>query len=314
MTENNNKSLTIQEYFKSDKVVANFANVLGSQTNAQIFIMNVLVVVANNERLQKCTKSSIYTSAMRSATLRLSVDPATKQGHLVPYGDQCTFIPGWKGYYDLAMRTGRYTALNVAPIYEGEAPEIDRLTSKFIRIKGKQKSDQIIGYVGYFELDNGFQKSLYMTVEELEAHKEKYVSEKSYNHYDSAWKTNTHDMYKKTVYRQLLSKHGVFDPADQQILSQIDEPYSDTDYDVPGEDGDEIEAQFAEMSPGGQNGEDEPVEREVTLAQLKALCKPRGVDEDQMNQLVDSFLGDIEKTYAYVEEKYPESKAQEQQA
>ena len=102
-----NKS-EIVEYMRSDIVRERFADALGAERNAAPYITSVLLAVANSDKLQECSYQSIYTSALRAATLRLSCDQSTGQAYLVPYGKNATLIVGYKGLYDLAIRTGRY--------------------------------------------------------------------------------------------------------------------------------------------------------------------------------------------------------------
>ena len=115
------------------------------------------------------------------------------------------------------MRSGQYRTLNSGAVREGQIKEIDFVTGEIIR--GEKISDEIVGYVAYMELINGFKKSLYMTVDELKAHAEKYSQSYAYDlrsgRKSSVWTTNFDAMAKKTVLKKLLSNFGIIS-IDQQ--------------------------------------------------------------------------------------------------
>lgn len=299
MSENQRTDLAT--YMKSETVMQNFTEVLGNNREANGYIMQVLVAVANSSALQQCTPQSIYTQAIRAATRRLSVDPATRQAYLVPFKNQCTLIVGWKGLYDMALRTGQYRALNVAKVYKGQEPIIDQLTGRFTGWDGRKESDEIIGYVGYFELLNGFQKAIYMTVQEIHEHKEKYS--KGFNREDSAWKTATIEMEKKTVYRQLL-KYGYFNEDDKLFLDQSEDP-AYVDDDVPAFDVEadfiEEETQTADESISDLGFTDKPKSKR----ELTALMNKIGMASD-VNDWLKEFSGDSDAAYKQFEKQYAE--------
>jgi recombination protein RecT len=211
----------VSKYMHSEVIKANFAEVVGSN-NAGAYISSVLLAVANSDDLQKCSLTSIYISAMRAATLRLSVDPATGQAYLVPFGNKATLIVGYKGLYDMAVRTGKYRYINVSEIYDGESVEPDRI-SGLVTLKslsGSKKSDKVIGWLGAFEMLDGFAHTLYMTTEKCQEHGKKYS--KAYSFKSSGWQTDPAAMEKKTVLRLLLRKWGYLDPSDIQTLETIE--------------------------------------------------------------------------------------------
>ena len=206
-------------YLNQDIVRERFQDVLG-RSNAGAYIASVLLAVASNTALQKCTPISIYGAALQAATLRLSVDPSTGQAYLVPFGDKATLIVGYKGLYDLAIRTGKYRYINVGPIYEGEVVEQDRI-SGFHKITGAcTNKKNVVGYIAAFELFQGYAKTVYWTVEEIDFHGSKYS--KSYNNASSLWKTNKEAMRRKTVLRDLIRHWGYMDPGDSSMLDTIE--------------------------------------------------------------------------------------------
>jgi recombination protein RecT len=216
---------------RRDDVKERFIEILG-KNEGSAYISSVLIAVAGNERLQQCSANSIIGSALRAATLKLSVDPSTGQAYLVPFRDKATLIVGYKGIYNLALRTGKYRYLTVNTIYKDDRITEDDFTGIHKLERGElhlslaheqpeKKESQIAGYLLYFELVSGFKKTFYMTVEECIAHGKKYS--KSFSRSDSLWKTEAHKMYKKTVIRMGLLKWGYLDPSDAMALNVTDE-------------------------------------------------------------------------------------------
>lgn len=225
---NATKLAKIKDYARSSEIVERFSEVLGNQ-NAKAFVSSVILAVAENTALQECSPQSIMTAAMRAANLRLSCDPSIKQAYLVPFKGKATFILGWKGIQDLAIRTGRYRYLNVFPIFEGQ--EVKEDVFKGIHtIDGFKTSDTIIGYMLAFEMISGYAKTFYMTWDEIMAHGKKYS--RSFEDPRSPWKTETQKMARKTVLRMGLQQYGYFDPFDYQMMSE-EEQLLDEDTALP---------------------------------------------------------------------------------
>jgi len=210
----------VSNYLRSDIVRERFVEVVGNG-NAGPYLSSVMLAVANDQsgNLAKCDPKSIYISALRAATLRLSVDPSTGQAYLVPFGNTATLIVGYKGLQDMAVRTGKYRYINVGPVYDGEEVEVNRI-SGFHSLSGTKKGNQIIGWLAAFELFSGFGKTMYMTVEEIHEHAKKYS--KAYKSSHSGWVTDTRAMERKTVLRLLLRRWGYLDPTDVSTLEELE--------------------------------------------------------------------------------------------
>jgi recombination protein RecT len=159
---------------------------------------------------------------LRAATLRLSVDASTGQAYLVPFNNRATLIVGYKGLHDMAVRTNRYRYINVAKVYEGQVVTEDWKTG-WHKIDGRAISAdaKIIGWIGAFEMVNGYAYTLYMTIDEIHEHAKKYS--KGYDNPNGTWKKETNKMERKTVLRLLLRRWGFLDPADVQQLNNIEE-------------------------------------------------------------------------------------------
>lgn len=276
----------IQGYLESEVIKSRFANVLGNQASAS-YISSVLLAVANKPELQVCTPSSIYISALRAATMRLSVDESTGQAYLVPFKDKATLIIGWKGIYDMAIRTGKYRRIEVHKLYEGETFEQDRLTGA-MSLGGSKKSSKTGGWLAIFEMyppkgqRDGMSAALCMSVDEIHAHAVKYS--RGYDRKDGAWKNATEQMEKKTVLRLLLRSRGYIDPQDEAALAEIEEettghdlPDGDNSFNLP-EDVVDVEATEPEQPP---------MTKEEAAANLAKEAKQAAAKEQQAVQQLE---------------------------
>ena len=208
------KTLGVKALIKSDAVQKSFNEVL--KDKATSFTANVLSLVNNDAYLAQSEPMSIITGAMTAATLDLPLDKNLGYAYLVPFKDfkngnvqKAQFILGYKGYIQLAQRSGRYKALNVTPVYEGELISWNRLTEEIDFDPEKRVSDVVIGYCGHFELLNGFKKTVYWTKQEVENHRMKHNKMKDKKTLSGVWASDYDSMACKTVLRNLLSKWGI---------------------------------------------------------------------------------------------------------
>lgn len=168
----------------ADSVQEQFRNALGKHADA--FIASVIDLYNGDTALQQCNPKQVVMEALKAATLRLPINKALGYAYIIPYKNskkdesgkwikvyEPTFQMGYKGYIQLAMRTGEYKTLNADAVYEGELRKANKLTGE-IAFDGEKKSDKVIGYFCYFELLNGFSKTLYMTVEQIANHAKRY--------------------------------------------------------------------------------------------------------------------------------------------
>lgn len=223
----------IKVYAEMEDVKKRFVNLLGDR-DGRAYVESVVIAVANNDQLQKCSPKSIMVSAMRAASLKLSVDPIMKQAHLVPMGTEATLIVDYHGLVQLSVNTGYYEIPpNVFEVYEGEAVKMERFSGR-IDIEGEKRSDTVIGWCGYFKAKNGTERWLYMTNEECDAHGKKYS--KAFNSPKSGWTTEREKMRRKTVLRLLVSRWGNFSPQVQSVI-MADEPAIEAEaYELPSDE------------------------------------------------------------------------------
>ena len=267
---NSSNIANVEAWFGSENVRKKFENVLDK--GAAAFGASLLSLVKQSPQLAACDPKTTLAAAMTAATMKLPINPNLGFAYIVPYKNEATFQIGWKGLVQLAMRTGLYKAINAAPVHEGEIEDIDFITGDIIR--GKRKSDKVIGYVAYFRLVNGFEKTLYMSREEVEAHANQYSmsygADKRYNSKRSVWSTNFDAMALKTVLKQLISKFGIMS-IDMQDMAKAME----SDQAVIREDGtaDYVDEQEVNVTP------DFPVDAPVA-SQEKAPAAPAQKQEE----------------------------------
>jgi recombination protein RecT len=198
----------LKKVLNAPSVQEQFENALGENSGA--FVASVIDLYNNDDYLKKCDPNKVVMEALKAATLKLPINKQLGFAYVVPYKKKGKPTPqfqiGYKGYIQLAMRTGQYRHLNADVIYEGEEIKEDRLTGN-ISIEGEKESDKVKGYFAYMELVNGFSKTVYMSKEDMKKHGEKYSP--SYKYKSSAWQTDFDSMGLKTVIRKLLSKYGI---------------------------------------------------------------------------------------------------------
>lgn len=195
---------SVRALLMSTEVQKRFEQVLGDAHKAAMFVSALSTLVYANRNLQQCNPNTVIAAALDAAALDLPVTPSLGLAHIIPYGSEARFIPGWRAYVQLAHRTGQYAKINVTEVYEGEIRGTNRLTGDLQW--GDATSDKIVGYAAYFRLTNGFEKSLYMTVEKIDAHGKRYAP--MYGRANSKWQSDFPDMARKTVLKQLLTKWG----------------------------------------------------------------------------------------------------------
>lgn len=248
------------EIINSAAAKKSIANVLQDPKRQQRYISSIVTTVANNPALQECTFASILSASLLGESLNLSHSPQLGQYYMVPFKDKkagetrVSFILSYKGYVQLALRSGYYKKLNVLPIKEGELISYDPLTEDIevhmIEDAGERENTPTVGYYAMFEYMNGFRKTMYWTKDKMLAHADKYsqafsrdgadiktqygtkhkVSFAEYEAgnypktdewmYSSFWYKDFDAMAMKTMLRQLISKWGIMSVEMQDAISQ----------------------------------------------------------------------------------------------
>ena len=183
------------------------------------FVNNITALVSNNANLQECQPMSLVYAGLKATALDLPLDPNLGFAYIIPYKNtkkgvtEAQFQIGYKGFIQLAIRSGQFLLINVTEIHEGELVGENILTGEidFVR-QPNRESLPVIGYAAFFRLTNGFSKTLYMTVGEVKAHAGKYSqtysSKLDHIRNASKWTTDFDAMAKKTVLKLLLSKYA----------------------------------------------------------------------------------------------------------
>jgi recombination protein RecT len=251
--EEQKKDLSISQYVTSKAVAGTIDQVL--KEKASQFIASVSSLVAGDENLKKCDNGSILRACLVAASLNLPINPNLGFAYIIPYNNNkkkvtkgengkelvvwetttvAQFQMGYKGFIQLAMRSGQFKTLHVNDVREGEITENNMLTGeiKFEWLQVNREQAKIIGYVAYMRLTNGFEKSHNMTVEELKSHGLKYSQ--TFKKGFGKWKDEFDAMARKTVVKLLLSKYAPMTVemetaqlADQAVVKDDGYDYTD---------------------------------------------------------------------------------------
>lgn len=246
-----NRPATFTNFLAQDAIKRKINNIIGGK-DGQIFITGITSAVSTNPALAECDNSTILSAALLGASLKLSPSPQLGQYYMVPYNDRkrgkvAQFQLGYKGYIQLAIRSGMYKKLNVLPIKEGELVRFDPLEEEIevqlVDDEYAREQAPAAGYYAMFEYTNGFKKAMYWSREKMLAHADRFspafsaekykqlqagnIPENEAWKYSSFWYKNFDDMACKTMLRQLISKWGVMSiemqqayEADQAIIHE----------------------------------------------------------------------------------------------
>jgi recombination protein RecT len=194
-------------------------NTLGDEDRAKRFIAAISSAVATNSDLKECDAGTILSGALLGESLNLSPSPQLGQYYLVPFNNnkkgvkEAQFQLGYKGYVQLALRSGYYKKLNVLAIKKGELVKYDPLNEEIevnlIEDDIQRESAETIGYYAMFEYLNGFRKAMYWSKVKMEKHAIKYSKGYQAKKGYTFWEKDFDGMAYKTMLRQLISKWGI---------------------------------------------------------------------------------------------------------
>lgn len=201
MVNNNVPSANVAELMALPAYRAKVTELMGAKEGAA-FRSALLTMVASNPMLQQCQPLSVITAAMTAAQLHLPLNPQLGLAAVVPYGNSAQFQMTWKGYVQLAHRSGQFQTITVNEVYDGEILRYDRFHDEVEM--GERVGGEVVGYLAYFLLKDGFHRHEYMTVAEVKAHAAAYS--KSYRASGGPWAKNFDAMAKKTVLKRLLMR------------------------------------------------------------------------------------------------------------
>ena len=265
LTQANKPSFTMVINSKNYKALIN--KTLGDTQRASRFVAAITSAVVTNPDLSECDASTIISAGFLGESLNLSPSPQLGQYYLVPFNDKkhnrrvAQFQLGYKGYIQLAIRSGQYKKLNVLPIKEGELisfnPLDEEIEVKLIEDEEERENAATIGYYAMFEYINGFKKAIYWSKEKMESHAEKYSKGYQKRSGYTFWEKDFDGMACKTMLRQLISKWGIMSIEMEKAVTN--------DMAVINEQG---EAEYVETVPEtGEVIETEEVVESVTTEQ-----------------------------------------------
>jgi len=224
-------SAALKSYFGKDAIKAKFNDIMGKRATS--FITTTLQLCNGDDRLVNATPASVYGAVMTAATLDLPINPNLGFAYIIAYNQKnketnkfetvAQFQLGYKGFVQLAQRSGQVKTISATPIYKGQIVSENPLTGYQFDFSVKE-SDEVIGYAAYIALLNGFEKTSYMSVKDLDIHARKYSQ--SFKNGFGIWKDNFEAMAMKTVIKLLLSKYAPLS-VDMQKGIELDQAVID---------------------------------------------------------------------------------------
>ena len=234
--------VAFKNYLNSGKVQALLKNRLSSDKMKTDFMSSVIEIVTGSPELQQCDPQSILSESLKAASIHLPLNKALGRCYVVPFKNKgvltATMVIGYKGYIQLAKNSGKYRNINADVVYEGQITYTNYLTGE-IKIDHAPTSDKVVGFFAYIEELNGFNKTLFMTIEQIAHYAKTYVpylkfnnkvtedtiKQKLQNHATHGpeqgigWMSDSVTMAKKTCLRQLLTKWGNLSIEEQEAIA-----------------------------------------------------------------------------------------------
>lgn len=267
------------------------ANALHDTARCARFTASIVSAVSVNQALQNCDRNTVISGALLGESLNLSPSPQLGQYYLVPFNNKkkgiqdAQFVLGYKGYVQLALRSGQYKSINVEIVKQGEYKGRDPMTGdprfQFLEDDDEWERLPVIGYMASFEYLNGFRKVLYWSKEKMMNHADRYsaaFSRKAYENliagnisqgemwkYSSFWYKDFDSMAKKTMLRQLISKWGIMS-VDMQVAYESDSRVID-------------ETESGQLVPQVEEESPQQIEEPQAAAQIPAQpAEPKQID------------------------------------
>jgi recombination protein RecT len=241
--------LTVNQYFNSESVQQKFEKLLGQK--APGFISSVLQTVNNSQLLAKADPKTILNAAATAASLDLPINQSLGRAWIVPFKGQAQFQIGYKGFVELAQRSGRYRSINAIEVYENQYNGFNALTEQIDADFSVDGKGAVVGYAAHFELLNGFTKTVFWSREKVEQHAKRF----SKSFANGPWKTDFDAMAKKTVLKYTLSNWGILSiemqtahMADQAVIPEDGKyQYADNVIDIEANNAEEETARVVKF-------------------------------------------------------------------
>lgn len=236
------QKVTIQSLVHNEEFVSKAQDIL--QDGTPQFMASVLTLANSNKLLGECDPIKLYNCCLMAAALKLPFNQNLGQAYIVPFNGKPQLQIGWKGFIQLAQRSGQFKRINCSDVREGEIVKRDRLTGEIEfdwLDDAEREKKQVIGYVAYFELLNGYQQTLYMSKAEVEAHAKKYSQ--TYKQGFGVWKDNFDAMARKTLIKRILNQ---FAPLSVDMAKAMEYDQADANGRYP-DNADHVEIVDAEI-------------------------------------------------------------------
>ena len=228
---------TLKAMVNDERTKKKFQEMLGNK--AQGFLVSLVNTIGGNTQLQQADPNSVLKAGAIAATLDLPIDPNLGFAYIVPYNNkgknEAQFQMGYKGFIQLAIRSGQYRKINITELYEGQFTSYDPITDVLEYNLSNKLSDTVTHYIAYFQTINGFEKYNVMSKEDVIAHAKKFS--KTFSSKYSSWTTNFESMAKKTVLKLLLSKFGILSiemqtaqKVDQAVIKEVNKDNIEVEY------------------------------------------------------------------------------------
>lgn len=332
----------ITGYLNSSTISEYLNDVIGDKKDK--FITNLVSVTNQNKDLQKCNNATLMSGALAATTLNLNLNSAFGYAYLVPFKNnklsrekghdvyEAQFQIGYKGFIQLALRTGEYQKINAIPIYKSQFQSWNVLTEE-IKLNSLDdfSNDEVVGYVAYFKLTNGFEKTIYWSLNKMEKHADTYskafnlkvskdikagkIAQKDMWRYSSFWYKDFDGMALKTMLRQMLSKWGILSEElqrgleeDQSVIKGDNKVYIDNEEEEEEQSFQGLNS-LGNIEENQNNTIDIEIETKTESQQMKEALVSKGVAEDKAEDwclknvsVIGTFLADPASIDVVVEE------------
>ncbi|MCT3190360.1 recombinase RecT [Limosilactobacillus reuteri] len=280
----NTQQITVKQFINMNSTKKRFEDVLGKR--APQFMSSLISVVNSNQSLQRVNAGSVINSALVAAALDLPINPSLGYMYIVPYKGQAQPQMGYKGYIQLAQRSGQYKRLNAIAVYADEFQGWNPLTEEIdYQPNFRDRSgEQPIGYIGYLELLNGFQETVYWTREQIDEHRKKFSKMSGGDNPKGVWKDNFDAMALKTVLRNLLTKWGPMTVDMQTAYNADEEEHDEIPRDVTPEQSNDQGYQTQDILNSFDQAEKEKATEEKKQTKKPAKATKKNTSKgDQVN-------------------------------
>ena len=261
---------SLKAMVNDERTKKKFQEMLGNK--AQGFLVSLVNTIGGNTQLQQADPNSVLKAGAIAATLDLPIDPNLGFAYIVPYNNkgknEAQFQMGYKGFIQLAIRSGQYRKINITELYEGQFTSYDPITDVLEYNLSNKLSDTVTHYIAYFQTINGFEKYNVMSKEDVIAHAKKFS--KTFSSKYSSWTTNFESMAKKTVLKLLLSKFGILSiemqtaqKVDQAVIKEVNKDNIEVEYVDGNENADTTTAIEVETVTETNDFEEKNTEEEI---------------------------------------------------